>query len=163
MPASNVMPLDESSRKRRTGCGSVKGMNVPARAGRAVIVASLLLLTACSSQLVGRTAVAASVTMANCGSGQQQRPRVVAIICNSNDITARDLKWSGWGESFAAARGRAVVDMCAFEDCHTGSYRAFRIVVIASKIAHCGKNRLHIQGCSTYLLAAHHSRACLPT
>jgi len=38
----------------------------------------------------------------------------------------------------ATAIGTAVVDLCAFSDCHTGSYQAVPIVVVASKIGRCG-------------------------
>ncbi|HEY6274858.1 MAG TPA: hypothetical protein VIX86_00865 [Streptosporangiaceae bacterium] len=77
--------------------------------------------------------------MSDCGGGLRVRPTVVNVICQTNDITARSLTWSAWGRPFTIGSGTAVVDLCAFEDCHTGSYQNFPIVVIASRIERCGK------------------------
>ena len=38
------------------------------------------------------------------------------------------------GRPVATAAGTAVVDLCAMEDCHTGSYQSAPIVLIASAI-----------------------------
>jgi hypothetical protein len=118
-------------------------MNVLARITRAVVVATLVLplvlLTACSHP-AGSRALPPPVTMAFCGGSQQLRPAIVEVICTTNDITARSLIWSAWGKPVATASGTAAVDMCSFEDCHNGSYSAFPIVVIASRIANCSKN-----------------------
>jgi hypothetical protein len=35
----------------------------------------------------------------------------------------------------------AVVDLCAYEDCHTGSYSSVSIRLVASKIAACAGNK----------------------
>jgi hypothetical protein len=35
----------------------------------------------------------------------------------------------------------AVVDLCAYEDCHTGSYSSVPIKLIASKVAACSENK----------------------
>jgi hypothetical protein len=105
----------------------------------ATLVLPLLLLTACSHAAPSKAAPA-SVKLAYCGGSAQSRPAVVEVICTTNDITARNLTWAGWGKPFSTARGTAVVDLCSFEDCHSGSYSAFPIVVIASKIVSCPKN-----------------------
>jgi hypothetical protein len=117
-------------------------MNVLARSTRAVVatlVFPLLLLAACSHS-ARPAAVPASVKLAYCGGQPQLRPDVVEVICTTDDITARHLTWSGWGKPFATASGTAVVDLCAFEDCHSGTYSPFPIVVIASKIVSCAKH-----------------------
>ena len=77
--------------------------------------------------------------MAYCGGSPQVEPTVVNVICQTNDITARRLAWSSWGKPVATAIGTAVVDLCAFSDCHTGSYGSVPIVVVASKIGRCAK------------------------
>jgi len=112
----------------------------PTRAVAAALALPLLLLTACSHSTGSRT-VRAPVTMAFCGGSPQPRPTVVDVICTTNDITARNLAWSSWGKPVAIASGRAVVDMCAFEDCHSGLYGSFPIVVIASKIVSCAPHK----------------------
>ena len=61
------------------------------------------------------------------------------IVCGTSDITAGRLAWSAWGQQIATAVGTAVVDMCAYEDCHTGSFSSVPVVLIASKIVRCAK------------------------
>ena len=120
---------------------ATREMNVLARATSAVAMAALLvpllLLSACSHP-AGAGTGATRVTMANCGVSPQVEPTVVNVICGTTDITARDLRWSAWGKPVATAIGTAVVDLCAFSDCHTGSFKAVPIVVAASKIGRCG-------------------------
>ncbi len=98
--------------------------------------ASLLLLSACS-HAAGPARVPAPVTMTYCGSGPQVRPSVLEIVCGTSEIAARSLTWSAWGKQIATGVGTAVVDLCTYEDCHTGSYGSAPIVVIASKIVRC--------------------------
>ena len=77
------------------------------------------------------------VTLSACGSGPAERPGEVLVICFTNDITAQDLKWRAWGKPTASASGTALVDLCAYEDCHTGSYGTVPIILIASKLVRC--------------------------
>lgn len=113
-----------------------------ARATSAAVMAALLtlllLLSACSHP-AGAGTGATRIRMANCGVSPQAEPTVVNVICGTTDITARGLTWSAWGKPVATAIGTAVVDLCAFSDCHTGSYQAVPIVMVASKIGRCGK------------------------
>jgi hypothetical protein len=78
--------------------------------------------------------------MSFCGSDPQVMPSVVLVVCNTNDITTQNLAWTGWGKPAATAKGTAVVDLCAYQDCHTGAYGSVPITVIASKIVPCPKN-----------------------
>ncbi len=98
----------------------------------------LLLLGGCSHPAAPKV-VASPVRMTDCGSGPQVRPTVVEIVCGTSDIAASSLTWSAWGKRIATAVGTAVVDLCAYEDCHTGSYGSVPIVVIASKIVECAR------------------------
>jgi hypothetical protein len=114
------------------------------RAGAVVagVTMLMLLLSAC-----GHPAQAPSptppppATMAFCGGSAQTRPAVVEVICSTNDITARDLTWTGWGRPVATASGTAVVDLCAAEDCHTGEYASAPVVLVASGLARCGRKQ----------------------
>lgn len=106
---------------------------------RAVVTAlfPLLFLSACSH---AAAPVPPPVTLSFCGSDPQMMPTVVEVICNNNDITARNLVWTSWGKLAATAKGTAEIDLCAYADCHTGAYGSVPIRLIASKIADCAKN-----------------------
>jgi hypothetical protein len=77
------------------------------------------------------------VTMSFCGSGPQTMPSLVDVICNTDDITARNLVWSAWGQPAATARGTATIDECAYEDCANGEYTSVPIRLVASKLTNC--------------------------
>lgn len=114
-------------------------MNVLARtmtSAAAAALVPLLLLAGCSRA----APVPPPATMSFCGSVPQVMPTVVEVICNTDDITARSLAWQAWGKPTATAQGTAVVDLCAYADCHTGAYGSVPIRLVASKIAHCGRN-----------------------
>ena len=110
------------------------------RMRRVVVVAALacavVALAACS-HATGAGRAPAAVTLAYCGNRPQVRPTVIGVICETNDITARELTWTHWGRPTATAIGTAVVDTCAFADCHSGEYSPFPMVVIASRIVRC--------------------------
>jgi len=106
---------------------------------RAAVVATAatpLLLVGCSHPAGPGPA---PVSLDFCGGGPQVRPAVVEIVCGTSDIDAGSLTWSAWGRPIATAVGTAVVDLCTYEDCHTGSFTSVPIVVIASKIMRCAK------------------------
>ena len=121
------------------GLGSDRVMIVRAGKTTAVVAASIsvLLLTACSH---AAKPVPPSVMLGFCGYALQVKPDVVLVVCNTNDITARNLTWSGWGEPTATAKGSAIVDLCAFSDCANANYVSVPIEMAASKIVHCSKN-----------------------
>jgi len=68
----------------------------------------LLLLTACGQ---AARPVAPPVTMSFCGYSPRARPDVVVVVCETSDITARDLKWTAWlltpGKTLGLARAAA--------------------------------------------------------
>jgi hypothetical protein len=115
-------------------------MNVLAGKTRAVAAISLfplLLVAACSH---GTNPVPPPVTLGFCGGSPQVTPDLVLVVCDTDDITARNLTWSDWGKSTATAKGSATVDLCAYEDCASGDYSSVPIEMTASKIVHCSKN-----------------------
>jgi hypothetical protein len=107
------------------------------RAVVAIFMFPLLLLTACSH---AAKPVPPLVTLGFCGSNPQVRPDVVLVVCNTDDITARNLMWLDWGNPTATAKGSATVDLCAYEECASGDYTAVPIEMTVSKIVHCSKN-----------------------
>jgi len=82
-----------------------------------------------------------AVTLSFCGGDGQPAPAVVDVVCNTDDITARNLRWTSWGQPTATAVGDAVVDLCAYEDCHTGSFGAVAIRLEVTGIAGCAGGR----------------------
>lgn len=128
---------------------SLTGDGVLPRTPRAVVVTALLailvsailvsaLLAAC-----GHAAAPAPppVTLSYCGVSPQVRPDVVLVVCDTNDVSARDLTWTAWGTPTATATGTATVDVCAYSDCHTGAYTNVPIRLIASKIVSCASQK----------------------
>jgi hypothetical protein len=112
-------------------------MNVPASRTAAIaatLLVLLLLLAACSP--AGRP-VPPPVTLSFCGYAPQVRPDVVLVVCGTDDITAGNLVWSGWGKPAATARGSAIVDLCAYVDCASPDDASVPIEVTASGIVHC--------------------------
>ncbi len=110
---------------------------MPARMTRIAAAALLLplLLAACAQG--GPRPAPAPVRLTTCGGAAQRQPSIVKVVCETDDITARNLRWSGCGQPVATAVGVGVVDLCAVEDCHSGLYDTVRLVMIASKIVPC--------------------------
>jgi hypothetical protein len=114
---------------------------MPARAIRAVAALALIpvLFVAGCGPGSARAEAGAAVRLPACDGSRPARPDLVQVVCASDAIMARRLAWSAWGKPVATAVGEAVVDLCAFEDCHTGSYSAVPIVLVASKLVTCPK------------------------
>jgi hypothetical protein len=148
------MPIKTASATIATGLAAA----VAAAAGA---VTALLTLTACSPPSASARPAPKPVLMTDCNGLHHSRPGIVDVVCESDAITARSLDWSGWGKPFATASGTAVVDLCAFTDCHTGSYNAFPIVLVASKLVTCAKGR-QMYSRLQYVFVGHNPFASLP-
>lgn len=98
------------------------------------------LATACS-HAAASSGGAASMRLADCGGSPQTKPDVVVVTCSSTDITAHNLKWQNWGGSVATATGYAVVNVCAYNDCHTGAYASYPVVLAAFGKTACPQGR----------------------
>jgi hypothetical protein len=103
------------------------------RRGAIGVLFAVLPLAACAHS----APAVPPVTMSACGSGPQPTPALVEVICNTDDITARNLVWTAWGQPTATGTGMAVIDQCAYEDCHTGAFSSVPIKLVASNIIHC--------------------------
>jgi hypothetical protein len=127
---------------RLTGDGILARMP---RAAVVTVIAALLpmlALAACSHAAAPAPApTPPSVTLTYCGVNHQVRPDVLLVVGYTNDITARDLTWTAWGRPTATATGTATVDVCAYDDCHTGAYTNVPIRLIASKIVGCAGSK----------------------
>jgi hypothetical protein len=114
---------------------------VPARMTRIAAAALMLslLLAACAQG--GPRTTPASLRLTTCGGAAQRQPSIIQVVCQTDDITARNLHWSAWGGPVATAIGVGVVNLCAVEDCHSGLYNQLPLVMIASKIVPCPHDR----------------------
>lgn len=120
---------------------SAQGATMPVRMLYCAAIAaqlSVLVLAGCSHSA---GPVPPAVTLSTCGGDPQPMPTVVEVVCNTDDITARNLVWTAWGKPTATATGMALVDLCAYEDCHTGDLSTVPIKLIATKVAACGTNK----------------------
>lgn len=118
------------------------------------------LVTACARG--APQAAPAAVGLASCGARAQRQPSIIQVVCETDDITARSLRWSAWGEPVATAIGVGVVDLCAEEDCHSQLYHPVPLVMIASKIVPCphgGRAYIRLQ----YVFVGHSPFQGLPS
>jgi hypothetical protein len=111
-------------------------MGRSARAVVAVLALVPVLLAGCAHAASAARGPAAA-RLPDCGGDPQVRPAEVVVICSVNSIDAGHLTWSAWGKPVAVGLGSAVVDLCAYEDCHTGTFSSYPIVLIASKMVSC--------------------------
>ena len=84
------------------------------------------------------TLAASNGTMAlpNCVGKPEVRPTEVVITCADAGITARKLRWTGWGEPFAAALGTMSVNDCK-PYCAAGHFHNYSVIVVASGKQRC--------------------------
>lgn len=132
LPRGRFAAATPADRKKPVTAGSIARYASSLTVLLALVVA---LTTACSHAAASNGAT--SMRLADCGGNPQTRPQVVVVTCSSTDITAHNLKWQSWGSKIATATGYAVVNVCAFSDCHTGAYGSFPIVVVASGTTAC--------------------------
>ena len=64
------------------------------------------------------------------------RPSQVTITCADANLYAQHLKWTGWGQPFAAAVGDMSINLCT-PTCVAGKFETFHTVLIASHARHC--------------------------
>jgi hypothetical protein len=101
------------------------------------IVAGALLLCGVGSQ---RVSAAPSMSLPDCVGKPQVRPAEVVFACGDGNFSARSLRWTGWGESFAAGIGLGEVNDCT-PNCAAGKFHSARIVLIASGRQTCPDGR----------------------
>lgn len=111
---------------------------MPARRMRPVAAAlGYLALAAGCAHPVRTVPPPPAAWLSLCGTSPQPAPGVLVVICNTSDLTARNLAWTGWGDPTATAAGTAVVDLCAYEDCHTGAFTAVPVKLTVSQVKAC--------------------------
>lgn len=112
------------------------------RRNRLLATAAAAVLALMASGCSGSPAAATSAgprRLADCAGQPQSRPSEVAVRCADNSLTADHLTWSGWGTPVATATGMAVINTCEFQDCHTGAYASYHVVLVVSGALSCPK------------------------
>ena len=104
---------------------------------RAAFIA-LVGLAASYAPLPARAA--AGIAFPDCIGRPLERPASIMLACGDGSFSAQGLTWTGWGGSFAAARGTASVNDCT-PDCADGHYHQRPIVLIADGRSRCPDGR----------------------
>jgi hypothetical protein len=72
----------------------------------------------------------AAIGLPDCTGKLVVRPSSVVLACGDDNFQAKQLRWSGWGQSFAAAQGTASVNDCK-PDCAAGHFHSYPVILIA--------------------------------
>lgn len=99
----------------------------------------LALLVVCAGAFAGfDTASGASHTLGlpDCLGRLKVEPRSVVLACADGNFRLQSLQWTGWSESFAAARGTAVANDCR-PNCAAGHFHFYPVVAIVSGRQSC--------------------------
>ena len=114
-------------------------MRAIVRPSSAVMAAAILALAfaAPATHAAAQTSVSA---LPDCAGKPQTRPAQVMFACGDGNFVANKLKWTGWGDTFAAATGTGSMNDCT-PNCAAGHFHSAPIVVIASGRQTCPDGR----------------------
>ena len=90
-------------------------------------LAVLVVLLAVSGSGWGSSAV---IGLPDCAGKPVVRPSSIVLACGDGNFQANHLRWTGWGESFAAAQGTASVNDCK-PYCAAGHFHLYPVMLIA--------------------------------
>ena len=106
-----------------------------------------MISTAALIALVGAAAPAAqparateTIAIPDCLGTPRVRPVTIMLACGDGGFIANRLSWTGWGSTFAAARGVASANDCT-PNCAEGHYHTSPIVLIADGRERCPDGR----------------------
>jgi hypothetical protein len=74
---------------------------------------------------------ATTIALPNCLGKPEIKPLTIVFTCADGGFLVERLKWTGWGNTFAAAVGTASVNDCN-PNCAGGHYHHYPMVVIAN-------------------------------
>jgi hypothetical protein len=72
----------------------------------------------------------------DCLGKPRERPAEIVLACADGNFGVRRLRWTGWGETFAAATGVAFANDCK-PYCAAGHMHSYQAIVVASGTQHC--------------------------
>ena len=83
-----------------------------------------------------RSHAATIIALPNCLGKPEVRPSSIIFSCADGYFRVENLKWTGWGEGFAAASGTAVLNDCE-PYCARGHFHNYPMLVTASGRQKC--------------------------
>ncbi|HEX7527401.1 MAG TPA: hypothetical protein VF327_13885 [Gaiellaceae bacterium] len=91
------------------------------------MIAALALAAAFSGQ---------PMALPDCLGKPRVRPTEVVLACADANFGVRKLRWTGWGQSFAAATGVGYANDCT-PNCAAGHMHTYQAVIVASGTQRC--------------------------
>jgi hypothetical protein len=107
---------------------------VRARSALATVVAAAA--GGCALAAGGAAAAGPPDAVVNCLGKPVPKPAAIVFACGDGNFGARKLRWTGWGEPFAAAVGTGYANDCT-PTCAAGHFHDYRIVVVAEAPKPC--------------------------
>lgn len=91
------------------------------------------ILVGATSQLPYPATASANplIALPNCIGKPEVKPRDITLACADGNFRVENIRWTGWGEPFAAGVGDGEVNDCA-PDCADGHFHSYLMVVIVS-------------------------------
>jgi hypothetical protein len=108
------------------------------RLSLAVVPVALLAWLALSGAASGSS----TVGLLDCAGKPVVQPRSIVLACGDANFQAAGLRWTGWGESFAAAQGTARVNDCT-PNCAAGHFHAYPVILVAKSPRTCSGRRAY--------------------
>lgn len=76
------------------------------------------------------------IALPNCLGKPEVRPKDVIVTCADANFRVGNIRWTGWGESFAAGLGTATINDCE-PTCVAGHFHSYATVVIVNGSQTC--------------------------
>jgi hypothetical protein len=106
---------------------------------RLLLAAALALAGVGFSQSPGIAATALPA-LPDCQGKPVVKPSSITLACGDGNFYVENLKWTGWGESFAAATGTGKANDCT-PNCAAGHFHSYPMLLIVSGSQQCGGRR----------------------
>jgi hypothetical protein len=114
-------------------------MTTLARAAAVVAAAATFSMMPAFERAAAQTASPA-IVLPDCLGKPQIKPAQIVFACGDGNFSAAKLQWTGWGATFAAARGTGSMNDCT-PNCAAGHFHSAPIVVLASGRGSCPDGR----------------------
>ena len=65
------------------------------------------------------------------------KPTTITLACGDGNFYVENLKWTGWGQSFAAAAGTGKANDCT-PNCAAGHFHSYPMLLMVAGSQNCG-------------------------